>query len=67
MDIASRLACELARLRDDLGPWGTAALLIALVAIGAAIGDHLQPASDPLVAAPLRWPRVTLAQPGWMP
>jgi len=66
-DIASRLVCQLARFRDDLGPWGAAALLVAFVAIGAVIGDHLQPASDPLIVAPLRWTRVLMAEPGWTP
>ncbi len=55
MDIASGLACRLARIWSALGLPGSLALLAILAAIGVVIGNHLLPVTEPLVMAPLRW------------
>jgi len=55
MDIASGLACRLARAWSALGPLGGLALLATLAATGVVIGDHLLPTTEPIVMAPLRW------------
>jgi hypothetical protein len=55
MGIASRLVCRLAQLGDRLGPWGRLAVVATGIAIGLGVAGHLQPASEPVLLAPLRW------------
>jgi hypothetical protein len=55
MGIASRLVCRLAQLGDGLGPWGRLAVVATVIAIGLGVAGHLQPASESVLLAPLRW------------
>jgi hypothetical protein len=55
MGTASRLVCRLARLGDRLGPWGRLAVVVIGIAIVLGVAGHLQPASEPILLAPIRW------------
>jgi hypothetical protein len=55
MGIASGLANRIVRIADSSRPWIAVVLLAAALCAGMMIGEHLLPASEPLIAAPLRW------------
>lgn len=58
MGIASGLVSHVVRRADQGTVWTAFAVLIVLaaaIAVGVLIADHLLPASEPLITAPLRW------------
>lgn len=58
MDIASGFVAHVLRAVERLGARFSIPVLLSValaLAVGVLIGDHLLPASEPIIAAPFRW------------